>query len=204
MKKETTIYRLIIVLLIIANIYLIFSKNKLSTNFSKFVENKQNENSYEGTLFSELYEAAIESNGILINKDIELFNVQNETIKLENLVKQHSIVVFDFTHISCKTCFEDELNRIVKLSDDFGKENIILISDFSSIREQYVIENQYGLKAFDKQDNEFGLPIEHEQYPYIYIIDTNCIARDFYIPTQQFFSLGNIYYKIIYEKYFNP
>jgi len=202
MKKEITIYKVLIMLLVVANVYLLLKESNYFSTERAVVNNEVQPKSYDSILFNEIYDAAIESNGRQINTHIELTNTDEKNISLENLVKSSSILVFDFKYISCKTCFEDEIERIVNLSDDFGKDNIILVSEFENIREQYVIEKKYGLRVFNIGSNEFGLPIEAGHYPFVFVIDSNFVAKDFYIPTQQFFSMGNIFYKIVFEKYF--
>jgi hypothetical protein len=202
MKKEISTYKVLIFILVLLNAFLLYRVYNISNEKATLTIKDSKPNNYDSILFHQVYDAAIKSNGLKINTNLELTNSSDETIKISTLIKGSAVLVFDFKYVSCKTCFEDEMTRIVEMSKDFGVNNIILVSEFSSIREQYVLEKKYGINIYNIKNNSFGLPIEKEQFPFIFILDSDYTAKDFYVPTQQFFSMGNIFYKIVFEKYF--
>lgn len=204
MKKEISIYKLLLIVLVILNLFLLFKVYNESTKESITISNELSSVSYDSILFQDIFDAAIKSNGIKLNRNLEFTSSTDQKITLDKVVNNSTVLVFDFKHISCKTCFEDEMIRIIEVSKDIGINNVIFVSEFTNNRKHYVLEKKYGIKIYNLTNNYFGLPIEKGNYPFIFVIDSNFMAKDFYIPTQAFFNMGNIYYSIIYDKYFRP
>lgn len=202
MKTEKLTYRFIILTLVALNVFILYKYNHDKNAYPANDDVNTENNLYDTTLFHEIYDVAIESNGIKIDKNLTFTTCSDKILTLNELINSSPILVFDFKHISCKTCFEDEMVRIINVSNEIGHDNVIFVSEFKNRREQYVLEKKYGIKIFNIGEKQFGLPIENEYYPFIFIIDSNFIAKDVYVPTSEFFSLGNIYFSIIYEKYF--
>ncbi len=153
-------------------------------------------------LLTELTGIQYESNGIPVDKEAQLETSFEDVVSIKDIINNSPKLIFNFKNISCKTCFEDEMERLISLSDKIGKDNIIFISKFTNIREQYVLEKKYGITILNIDNDSLGLPIEKKYYPFIFVIDNNLVAKDFYIPTTEFYFLGDIYYDIILDKYF--
>jgi len=208
MKNTNLIYKLIILVLLILNIFILYNcyqyktKNSITTN-NNTNDIKNNSNSPSDTvLLNDIFNVAAQSDGMKVNKFMSLSSISGKNISLQKLLNEEPKLIFDFTHISCKTCFGEEMLRILDFSEIIGKNKVIFVSEFQSEREQYVLEKKYNINIYNKNNKEFGLLIEKKYYPFIFVIDTNYTAQGIYVPTTQFYSLGNIYYNIIYDKYF--
>ena len=204
MKKELLLYRILVLVLITLNAFLLYKHtcNKDTRVDDAYADDDRN--TYDSTLFHDIYDAAMISNGIKVDKNLTFISSTDKKITLNEIMKTTSLIlVFDFNHINCKTCFEDEMLRIIDVSKEIGQNKVIFVSEFENQREQYVLEKKYGIKILSIGNNQFGLPIENEYYPFVFTIDSSFIAKDVYIPTKEFFSMGDIYYNIVYNKYFS-
>ena len=198
------IYIFLILFLLGINIFLLYSYKQLKNRKSnpEVLLTKNENDEPNNVLLTELTGIQYESNGTLIDGNAQLITSLEEVVSIKDIINHSPKLVFNFKNISCKTCFEDEMDRLISLSDKIGKDNIIFISKFTNIREQYVLEKKYDITILNMDNDSLGLPIEKKYYPFIFIIDKNLVAKDFYIPTTEFYFLGDNYYDIIFNKYF--
>jgi len=210
MKNSTIIYKLIILILAILNVFQAFlvyqfknnSDHSVKKSFTADVIDSLSVN--DTVLLNEIFEIAERSSDKKINTNVRLLTSYGDTLSLSELLGDKAKLVFDFEHIGCKTCFDQEMNRIINYSGIIGQDNIIYISKYQSKREWVVLEKKYGISIYSKEVEKFGLPVEDGYYPYIFVIDDNAKSQGLYIPTTLFYSMGNLYYSIVYNKYFNP
>jgi hypothetical protein len=202
MKTERSIYLIFITILVALNIYILYKykHHKIEPEVKSISENPDIQ--VDTALYYNIFDIANASDNTKIDSNVILTTYTGNTLELFEVINNFPSLIFDFKHINCKTCFEDEMTRIINFSREIGTDNVIFISAFKNKREQYVLENKYGINVYDIGDKGLGLPIENEYCPFIFLLDSNYIADSFYVPTKEFYHMGNIYYNILYNKYF--
>lgn len=192
--------RIAILILIFANIFWIVKYQNIK-NYSVKVQ-APNEKAPASDLLKELVSRQYESDGSRINPDLKIISPNGDTIQLVSLLSTPKLFI-NYKNISCKVCFDDEIERLKVFSTIIGKENIIFLNDFINIREQLVLTKEHGFNFYDIDDRSLNLPLDDEFYPYFVIINESWEAEDFYIPSVDYFDLGDIYLNKIVFKYFS-
>lgn len=205
MKKFRFIFYVLIGLLVALNIYIIYQyKQCLKQKNTQAVLSKQTESKTEhkNDLRLEIDNAVNRSNDLRIN-NIMCTSSDNNISEIKDLIAADSKLIFDFRNVNCNTCLEDEMIRLRIVGDKIGHNNIIYIAKFNNQRSQLVFEQKHLVEVYNIDDNVLGLPVENLHTPFVFVVDSSLIAKNIYVPIKEFFALGNIYYDLVYEKYFN-
>lgn len=194
------IFGTIILFLILLNLVLLYRLNDINHSRNFITNNVEDETNIG--LLEDIYKAQIESNGFQISNTVKFKNSQNETKYLIDILSNGPKLFFNYTNYSCKTCVDEELLRLESLKPLIGDSNIICIASFESSRQRYVLYNKYGIEFYSIEDEGFGLPIDSKLFPYIFVADTTMLVSNIYIPTKDFYNLGDIYYTEVIARYF--
>lgn len=134
--------------------------------------------------------------------DIALINSSNGKCMLSELIDKDKIV-FYLPNLGCSSCYEQEIALIKGMIPAEVKEQVIIVGNFSNIRELKLFERSSGLRAFkiEEQNGEFPVIAFNETFVVFFLTrQMKCYAL--------FDAVNNVrasklYYRIISEKILN-
>jgi len=93
--------------------------------------------------------------------NIELVDVDDQTISIEDVVKE-KMFVYRFTESTCQGCVEEDLERVLKLGRIIGFDRIVIIPDYRNIRLLQAFSNRPDIQsACYNYNRKFSLGIEN-------------------------------------------
>ena len=150
------------------------------------------------------YGIQIQSDGIQIEKDIRIQSLEGDSIYLSQLFENEYKFVFCYSELNCSTCIEKEFDNLKKYSNEIGVNNIIILAQYSNIRDLAVFIRVNDIKSpvYKINNNKLGLLIDKYDSPYLFVTNRNMIANQIFIPLKEIPNLSEMYYEIIITRYF--
>ena len=171
-------------------------KNTLST------DQEQQPARYDYAPLYELIQYSHISSGLQVNGDAILRKWDGDSCSMNELLGERPKVIFNFRYYNCRTCLDEELERLRSLKIKIGQENLVLISAFEDPRSHRAFEKEHNFEVFDIGMQKLGLPADVSGLPYIMVLDKTLLARNLYFTAAEFSELTDSFYNIITEKYF--
>lgn len=152
------------------------------------------------------------------------FNLENNGIKLlnTNLRSQtgekaslHAIagkggsykLIVRISDMFCNTCNEYLILKLVRIKDEIGIDNIIIIGSFQNNNSMKILRDNLKIpfQIFSTIDNDaFNyLPIERENFPYCFIVDKSKAIQHIYLPIKSEPDMSEKYFEAIAKRYFD-
>ncbi len=201
--KKNTILIITIIFLIGLNLLLLVKmyNNNQQPEVTK-PTNYSSQTSISDSTLTMIKHLSAESDGKVLNGDIILVTSDGEEMTLRQLVSNVPVLVFNYTKYSCKVCIEDELQRLSSFSAKIGSENIIIIGQFETAREQYVMENTYGLKFYHFNESTFDLPVDSLDLAYMFVLNDQLQTNGVYLPIKEFSAMTDVYLSLVLSKFY--
>lgn len=123
-------------------------------------------------------------------------------VKLQEIILNSPILVFRFSLFNCTACVNFGLDKLQEYFKDFASNNrIILIYDDENMR---VSGSMFGKMPYVTKDRYIlGLPMEKSNTPFIFLLDSDMKAKQFFVPEKEMPSLTDEYLSIIKKRYFS-
>lgn len=201
--KKNTIYLTIFLILAGFNIILIAQVYYTPEDDTALVNKPTVVNlSLPDSALNEIKAISSKSNDIQIDSTLILISAEGKELALYDIIDKLPILVFNFQNYSCKVCIDDELDRLKLAADEIGAKNVIAIGSFSTQREQFVTEKNFGLKTYSFKQKNFKLPVDNLYQAYLFVIDRNWETSGVYVPVKDLSSMSDIFYSIVINKHF--
>lgn len=137
-------------------------------------------------------------------KDIILLNNNQKKVKLSSLVGGKEKLVFKFSPSNCSTCIQSGFAAFRKIAKNISNDQIIIITDKTNRREIRALANSMNLDypIYLADDKDFNNILQKENIPFTFIIDKDLRMKDLFIPMKELPDYSDMYYRIIWKKYF--
>lgn len=137
-------------------------------------------------------------------KDIVLLNSSLEKVRLSSLVGGKEKLVFKFSPSNCFTCIQSGFTALRKIVKNISNDQIIIIADKANRREIRALANSMHLDypIYLADDKDFNTILQKENIPFTFVIDKELRMRDLFIPMKELPDYSDMYYRIIWKKYF--
>lgn len=137
-------------------------------------------------------------------KDIILLNNNQKKVKLSSLVGGKEKLVFKFSPSNCSTCIQSGFAALRKIAKNISNDQIIIITDKTNRREIRALANSMNLDypIYLADDKDFNNILQKENIPFTFIIDKDLRMKDLFIPMKELPDYSDMYYRIIWKKYF--
>lgn len=137
--------------------------------------------------------------------DMTLLDKDRNAIKLSALLNGEDKVVFKFSLTNCSSCIQHSFSSVRKLMGKLPKDKIIIVADNSNRRELQALVNSLSLSlpVYLTEDTVFHSILEKENVPFFFIIGKDLRMKDLFIPMKELPDLSDLYYRIIWKKYFD-
>lgn len=137
--------------------------------------------------------------------DMTLLDKDRNAIKLSALLNGEDKVVFKFSSTNCSSCIQHSFSSVRKLMGKLAKDKLIIIADNSNRRELQALVNSLSLSlpVYLTEDTVFHYILEKENVPFFFVIREDLRMKDLFIPMKELPDLSDLYYRIIWKKYFD-
>jgi hypothetical protein len=173
-EKKSIIIISFLVLIILILTYFVASKPK-----TKRYSNYENVDIY----YAELIHSIYSNEGLAVGNAPIYYGInRTDTIKLSELARENSILVFRFSSETCNICIDFVIDRLKKAFPDYeSNSRIVLLSSQVADR---LKKTYYGKPLYSFYENELDLPFEPYRIPYIFILEKDMKARLFFVPEE--------------------
>lgn len=199
MKKKYLFY--IVLILLILNGLLIYKlKHKAPPSTISEDSLKEVETMYENKFIVEK-----ENDNLKLDENIQLINVKGDTLLAKDVFKNKQVVL-RYSVLNCGDCIDAETAILASMKDRISGE-IVIITYFEKIRGlifDYKKLEKLGLKdipIYLLVDNKLGIPLEKQNLPYYFNIDSNLNMSNFFIPIKEKPRLSNSYLNFSFKNY---
>ncbi len=195
---------LILICLIGLNIVLFFKMRSIHT-FSSSIRTTKLTNE----LYYNKFKVEKENEYLNFPKNFKLIDIKGDTVFAKDVFKQHK-VVFRYSLTHCDACVHAEHENIIKelqAKPNYSK-NICLLAYYENIRGLIVDYRKFKAKKvnismYAVAKNNLDIPIEAQNLPYYFIIDSNLRMTNFYIPDKEKTNWSKSYLRLALKNYFN-
>ena len=213
--KFDYVYVLLIVILLSVLLFT-YSKNKTlirrialqETNLR--LSNPRNDNSFSDKvkILESNMKFNLENNSIRL-WDIDLRSQKGEKVSLYAIAgkgKNYKLIV-RISDMFCNTCNEYLILKLLRRKDEIGIDNIIIIGSFQNSNSMKILKDNLNIpfQIFSTNDNyAFNyLPIESENFPYCFILDSSKTIQHVYLPIKSEPEISEKYFNAIVKRYFD-
>lgn len=143
-----------------------------------------------------------QSNQIHVSPNQKLMKENGDSIVLSNLVGVKPKLVFKYSELNCNICVDAQLVFLKKFIENFGEENLIMISSYK------FNNNIFRFKVLNKIENEIfnidfmNSSLDNLNAPYYFILDNTFTPKMMFIPEKTFPEDTEAYFKKIQNMYF--
>lgn len=138
-------------------------------------------------------------------EDIILRDKSHNEIQLSKLLEGKETLVFKFSSSNCSTCIQSGFSALRKIARNIPRERLIILADKSNRREVQALSNSMGLDypIYLADDNAFSHMLRDENVPFVFVIGEDLRMKDLFIPMKELPDYSDMYYRIIWKKYFH-
>lgn len=141
----------------------------------------------------------------LVLKDYSIIDSLSRVRSLREILKvrQRPLLVFRFAEQHCESCVNSAIQIFKKDIESIGAQNILFLGSYRNNKLFNRVKPLYGIDSLKVYNvPELDIPAERSGYPYFFVMQSNLMISDTFIPDKGVVSITNSYLKIIYEKYF--
>lgn len=131
------LYLLSITVLMLGNLFLSKQSNHYKSLYFNLSEDIKEQTSIDLQL-EELKRAILlklKDDNIKISDDLIVVDTIGEPIKFLNLITHKRMLFYRYSHLSCASCVDEELQRMNRFANKIGYDKIIVLTTYSSIGE---------------------------------------------------------------------
>lgn len=172
----------------------VMSDYKVQLNYQKNLKNLIQDN-----VIHQLY-----SNNTALSPQVELNDIEGNTINLLDLLADKNKLVFRFSDQSCMDCVHQELKHLDEIVTQIGIESVLILVDTKNDRLLRILSEKVQFKnQFFSLKDPIQIQIESLGIPYLFTIDKSLIIKNLFIPSIELPMLSLGYYKFIEKEIIN-
>lgn len=145
---------------------------------------------------------SLKNNGIQIKKNNLLKDINGVEFPLNKMLKSKKIV-FRYSELHCDACVDVQIKSLKKYKEKIGSTNILILADYDNIKNLILFKRLNSIKLpVYKLSEKLNIELEKQNVPYFFVLDTNFVAKDFFIPIKEIENYTDNYLEIISKKHF--
>jgi hypothetical protein len=139
-----------------------------------------------------------------LNPDLIVSTINLDSLTIGSIIQKSTKLVLRFNEYTCDVCVRDEISALEGIAKVIGKENIIVISSFSRIRDFISFKklNQIPYSCYNLCKSNLGLDIEKLNHPFLFVLDDDFITKLVFIPETNISFVQTDYFNIIINRFF--
>lgn len=151
------------------------------------------------------YFLQLNDNLSFINPNKKIIDIFGDTLSLKDIMFHKPKLVFSFSTFACSSCVESAIERLENIETGVGCENIILLTNYESVRDLVVFYKRTKLNypIYRINDEFFNLGVDKIHLPYFFVLKDDFRIQDIYIVDQINLNVTKKYLEIISKKHFS-
>jgi hypothetical protein len=146
---------------------------------------------------------AFKSLHFTVNPKTMLITNLNDSLHLEDIIKNDGKLVFYYGDQYCELCYKELINLINKYINKTGTKNIIVLAEYENARNLYFFLKNNEIKT----DVYFlpkgiDLPVQKEKKPFFFMLDNSFKTNFVYVPHKQYLNHIDNYFGAM-DRYLN-
>lgn len=186
MNSNHNKYLIIIIILILSNSVVIYNYYKRPIEISKI--NKASTNSSEDLLNANFGSLITQNEGISIEKNIQLIDINNRSVSLEKTeAGLNNKIIFRFSSLDCSLCINRVLGVLNKFPEHVKKHKFMIMYDGDEFRDFNIKFKSLNtvIPAFLISSKQLGIPIEGKGLPFFFSLNNSNETDNIYVPDQE-------------------
>lgn len=188
-----TLFIFLLLSLCLINIFL-FKISSDKTSGNRDVE-------YYKTLLNIIINESIEgynAEGQKLTDSLAIYSLEGERMLLSQLLNENYFLFFRYNENSCGSCVDFIIPYIQRLSDEVGKEKIIILASYTENRflKFFKKEKKIQNRFFNLSEKRLGIELDAKDLPYLFIMNNDKIINLAFVPqkaiplsTERYFEL---------------
>ena len=213
MRKTSFLFWLVAIgfaLLLVSNVYFFIQNKSLKKEISIQIEEYEKEKQTLETKILLLETCAMmlaKSTGKLVDGNIPLIDVRNKKHLVKEIFKDKTpCLIFRYSQGDCSSCVNTVFEYLweLKNSVDPNKLQVVIVPYYVELRSLIAQNTQSFKKNFSSyltDENGFGLPIDKDYVPYLFILDENKRTSNMFVVDMTFQPLLEKYFNVLIENY---
>lgn len=127
--------------------------------------------------------------------DCELLDAEGSRTHLSALFNKNEYkLIFKFSTQNCASCIESELENIVNVAKEIGKEHIVILTEGDGLRQvsAFMVERNVKISTFLICE-KIGV-LEKYNIPFVFVMNKDLQVRMLYIPIKELQGFSEQYY----------
>ncbi len=136
--------------------------------------------------------------------DFVVLDINNNKKKFSDLLGDDYKLLFKYSHCNCSSCVDAELENVIKASKLIGGDRVLIIAEYSNLRELtvYLKERQVNIPVYLIDEGGPDL-LQKENMPFVGVIKNTLELKQLFIPIKEISDYSGKYYDIIFSRYFD-
>ncbi|TGV03428.1 hypothetical protein [Flavivirga rizhaonensis] len=200
MKKISYI---LIIILFIFNVVLLFNINN---NVEEDKKNKEYLTSLQ-SFYDDKFIVEKQNESLKLDKNLKLLTIEGDTILVKDIFKSNKIVL-KYSLFNCEACIQAEYKILAEFNSVI-MDQVCIIAYYDRVRDligDYSKLKQIGLDKIPMyliQNDKFGIPIDEQNTPYYFQINSDLMMSNFFIPIKEKPKLSEYYLKFGLKNFFS-
>lgn len=130
-----------------------------------------------------------------------IFKQEGDSVLLSSLCSDKKKLVYFFAEQSCAVCYIPFLEKLQRMADVVGKENVILLAKFDKSRnlKAFIQENKITLDVY-RMEEDLNIYPEYNDYALAFLLSRDMLIENIIITDKSNVELSNDYLKIVQHK----
>lgn len=129
------------------------------------------------------------NNNLFLNKEKHVLKNETDSISLSTLINKFGkILVFRYSELNCMMCVDQELVELRKMIHE-NKMKIIIITTYGEMHDLFLFKRTNQLvdvDIYNIMEPFTNISIEKNNIPYYFVLDSDFILKDLFIPNKLF------------------
>lgn len=122
------------------------------------------------------------SDGIKLDKDIEIHNEKGENVKISHLLSG-PVLVLRYSELNCQSCVDD-LIKFLLTHGSFNENNTLILSYYRELDYLNKFKRMNPLNVQIYNTKSLGLPPDTLNVPYLFVLDDQLMTQNVFIPEE--------------------
>lgn len=196
---------LFLIALVLLNVFLTIANYKQRAFSRQTVERNRNDlEAVEEAWWISLHH----SGNLKLAVNTRLLSVDNRSLTIQELLAHRSpTVVLRIAQSFCTRCLDNELPKLIALSETIGKGNIILLTNYSNFEEvQRLLQLKHASFEVYSVNNNDRIFLNFEEqskffFPYLFTVDSTITVKSVFVINSSNPRLSASYYELLEQRW---
>lgn len=143
-----------------------------------------------------------ESTGLKLSSELMIEDENGIRFKISDLCDNNAKLICYFSDQNCDACLKHVMVYLKDFTHSVGENNLLLLTSFQKKRDVVLLKRNYNIKnkLYKVTKGSIGIPLEHNNTPFIFIVDNDYCVKNLFIPEKKLPQLTENYFYLMKQK----